>query len=356
MSIDPEDYIPREDEQSKKNPWLALVKDGADTMGKELPPIVELVEGLIAELCKVVIGSGSKSFKTWLTIYILLCISHGKKVWGRPTIRRKVLYVNLELKEETFERRVQIIAKHLGIDVERGWFRHVSLRGKISGLALPVVINRIIETATAHEATVVVCDPVYKLNQGDENSSRDQTLFFNELDRLTTEAKCTLVLNDHFSKGNQSEKDPLDAIRGSSAKGGDVDAAIILRKHQVEECFRVDVIHRELPPVAPFCIGWEFPVMVLRPDLDPEEMKKPKGGKPKAHDPAKILSVIADTTEANPVAISDWAEKAGIKRQTLNGYLPIFRTKGHIQTTGEGTKARRYITKKGLEWLEQEAA
>ena len=29
--------------------------------------------------------------------------------------------------------------------------------------------------------------------------------------------------------GNQAEKDPLDAIRGSSAKGGDVDVAVVLR-------------------------------------------------------------------------------------------------------------------------------
>ncbi len=83
-----------------------------------------------------------------------------------------------------------------------------------------------------------------------------------------TDLQCTAIFNDHSGKGNQSEKDPLDVIRGSSAKGGDLDAAMVLRKHDVDGCFRVDLVHRELAPVAPFCIGWNFPLMELRPDLN----------------------------------------------------------------------------------------
>src|SRR5690606_36585653 len=112
------------------------------------------------------------------------------------------------------------------------------------------------------------------------------------------------------------EKDPLDSIRGSSAKGGDVDAAMVLRRHEVAECFRVDVIHRELAPVEPFVVGWQFPLMALRDDLDPDAMKKLKGGRAKEHDPAKLLSAIADSTDENPVSISSWAESAGVSRTT----------------------------------------
>lgn len=337
--------------------WLSLVEDGADTMTEVLPPTVEVVSGLIAELCKVVIGSGSKSFKTWVTIMLALCIAHGRKFWGRDAIRRRVLYVNLELKPATFKKRVQIIANHIGVTISPGWFHHVSLRGKIAGLSPNQLITRIIELAKHFNAEVVALDPVYKANtEGEENNSRDQTLFFNELDRLTTEAGCTLILNDHFGKGNQSEKDPLDAIRGSSAKGGDVDAAIILRKHEVEDCFRVDVIHRELPPVEPFCIGWNFPVMELRPDLDPEAMKKPKGGRKKAHSFEKLLSVIESTTEQKPISISAWAKAAQIERTTLNGYTEDMRKQGYIRTTGEGKTARQFITLKGLQLIDEEAA
>jgi hypothetical protein len=215
--------------------------------------------------------------------------------------------------------------------------------------ALFEIVTRIIAIALAIEAKVVVLDPVYKANvEGEENNSRDQTLFFNQLDRITTEAKCTVILNDHFGKGDQSMKDPLDAIRGSSAKGGDVDAAMILRRHEVEDCFRVDVIHRELPPVEPFSIGWNFPLMELRPDLDPEAMKKPAGGRARSFDPMELLAVIKDTSPENPISLSAWSAKAKTSRSTLRGYTDAFRSKDFISTTGEGSNARQFITPKGL--------
>lgn len=330
------------------DPWLSLVEDAAAIMREELPPVVELIGGLVTERSKVVIGSGAKSNKTWLSIDVGLSIAHGVPFLGRQTQRRKVLYVNLELKSDTFKRRVQAVATAKGITIEEGAFHHLPLRGRISGLSVNQIVSRIIHVAQMTGAAVVVIDPIYKLNiEGDENSSRDQTLLFNELDRITTEPGCTVLLNDHFSKGNQSEKDPLDAIRGSSAKGGDVDAAIILRRHEVEDCFRVDVVHRELPPVPPFCIGWRFPLMELRPDLEPDKMKTPGRGRSKAIDPRTLLGCIADTTPEKPISISAWADKVGLARQTLSDYLPEIRQKGWVTTVGEGNTARQCITQKG---------
>jgi hypothetical protein len=333
-----------------ENPWLALVEDGADIATKELPPLVEIVEGIVCEQSKLVICSGAKAFKTWLTILMTLCISHGISFLGRPTSRRRVLYCNLELKPSTFDRRLQAIAKALGIAVDKSWFHHLPLRGKTARLKLPKIIDRIIGAAGHFQVKVVVVDPLYKLNtEGEENSTRDQTLLFLEIDRLTTEAGCTAILNDHSGKGNQSEKDPLDVIRGSSAKGGDLDAAMVLRKHEVAGCFSVDMVHRELPPVAPFVLEWKYPLMELRPDLDAAEMKKPKGGQWRKHDPLKLLAAIKNTTAENPIIISAWADRAEVSRQTLQGYLLGLRTRGFISTTGEGAKARQFITNSGRE-------
>lgn len=339
--------------------WLELVGDGAKIVAENLPPIVEIMDGIVAEQSKLVIGSGSKSFKTWLSMDMGLSIAHGKPCLGRQVTRQRVLYVNLELKEQTFKRRLQTVAKAKGITVEEGWFLHLPLRGKMAGLSVSEFVSRIIRLAQHFGATVVIIDPIYKANtEGEENNSRDQTIFFNQLDRITTEAGCTLILNDHFGKGNQSEKDPLDAIRGSSAKGGDVDAAMVLRKHENKDCFRVDVIHRELPPVEPFCLGWKFPLMELRPDLDPDAMKKPKAGRPATYDLRELLAVLAESE--NPASVSDWAKRAGIKRQTLSTrYLPKLRAKGWIKTIGEGNGARQSLTDTGREvaqkYLEESA-
>jgi hypothetical protein len=335
----------------ESGPWPA-VEDAADIMTETLPPVVEIVKGIVAEQCKLVIGSGSKSFKTWLTLDLALSVAHGVPFLERATTRQRVLYVNLELRPQAFQRRLQMVAQAKNITVDRGWFLHLPLRGKLAGLTVFEIVCRIIRLAEEFKAGVVVTDPVYKLNvEGEENNSRDQTVFFNQLDRITTEARCTLILNDHFSKGNQAEKDPLDAIRGSSAKGGDVDAALVLRKHEVENCFRVDIVHRELPPVAPFCIGWDFPLMKPRPDLNPDAMKKAKGGQSKKHDPLDLLSAIASTTAKKPISIAAWAEAARIPRPTLIGYLPAMRAKGWIATVGDGNAARQHVTPAGRKAL-----
>ena len=343
-----EDEPPPRASPIEEDSWFPAVQDAVDIMAEELPPTVEIVEGIIAEQSKLLIGSGSKSFKTWLTMDMALSIAHGVPFLGRATTRRPVLYVNLELKPATFKRRLQEIAKAKNITVEREWLRHLPLRGRMAGMTVDGLVTRIIRLARHFKAGVVIADPVYKMNvEGEENSSLDQTLFFNQLDRITTEGQCTLILNDHFSKGNQSEKDPLDAIRGSSAKGGDVDAGMVLRKHEVDGCFRVDLVHRELPPVDPFCIGWEFPLMRVRTDLCPEAMKKGKPGRRKGHDPIELLAAIMDTTADRPISISAWAKDAGIPRPTLIEYLPDMHGRGWITTVGEGNNARQHITEKG---------
>lgn len=341
------------DTAADDEPWTGLIQDGADIVVEELPPVVEVVECLIAERSKLAIVSSAKSFKTWLTIYLSLSISAGKPFLNFKTARRRVLYINLELKQETFKRRVQAITKALGMTLDRAWFIHLPLRGQLSGLSVSEIVTRIIRLAKRFKAQVVVIDPVFKLNiEGDENSSRDQTVFCNEIDRITTDPRCTVILNDHSGKGNQSEKDPLDVIRGSSAKGGDLDAAMVLRRHDVEECFRVDIVHRELAPVNPFVIGWQYPLMQLREELDPEQMKKAKGGRKKEHDPLKLCAAIEGTSRENPISISAWAKAAGITRQTLDGYLPGMRAQGLIATAGEGNAARQYLTEKGHKAME----
>jgi hypothetical protein len=350
------EYIPDPDEPERAGPtWADLVEDGADLQTKTLPPIVQIVEDILPEQSKLSIVSSAKCFKTWLTIYLGLAIAQGADFLDRHTARRKVLYVNLELKPQTFTRRLQAVARELRITIDPKWFFHLSLRGRLTGLTVAEIVTRIIVISKKFEATVVVIDPLFKLNiEGEENSSRDQTRFCNELDRLTTEGACTAIFNDHSGKGNQSEKDPLDVIRGSSAKGGDLDAAMVLRKHENEQCFRVDLVHRELPPVAPFVIGWEYPLMRVRPDLSPDDMKKVQAGRKRLYKPEQLLKAIKDTTAENPISISAWAECLEMSRQTLQNYLPELRLKNLISTVGEGNNARKYITEKGRELLKDE--
>jgi hypothetical protein len=326
--------------------WSGAVEDGADIQNRELPSVVEVVKGIVTERSKLSIVSGAKSFKTWLTIHLALAISHGRLFLDRPTVQSRVLYVNLELKADTFDRRVQAVAKEMGLTLAPGWFRHLALRGKLAGLGISHVISNLIGVVDRTQSKVIVIDPLFKLNtEGDENSSRDQTVFLNQLDRLTTEAQCTVIFNDHSGKGGQADKEPLDVIRGSSAKAGDLDAAMVLRRHEQEVCFRVDLVHRELPPVAPFVIRWDFPLMRMEDALDAEAMRKP-GRQPK-HDERVLLRGGLCTSPENPISSAQWARNAGVARTTLTEYFNRWRSRGFVLTVSEGSKARQYLTTEG---------
>jgi RecA-family ATPase len=119
----PNEYLQSDDERQvppilAANPWLSEVEDTANTMTEILPPVVEVIQGIVVEGAKIVIGAGSKSYKTWLAILIALAIAHGVPVLDRATTRRRVLFINLELKPATFKRRIQTIANAIGIPVE----------------------------------------------------------------------------------------------------------------------------------------------------------------------------------------------------------------------------------------------
>ncbi len=336
--------------------WNLLVQDAGDIMSEVIPEPTELIEGLLCEQAKLVIGGSSKTYKTWFTLDMSLSLSCGAMFIGRKCRKQRVLYVNFELKESTFKRRIQTIAVAKGIHFDYQQFFHISLRGKISRLNPRQIVDRIVAMALARRCTVVIVDPIYKLNtQGkDENAAGEQTVFLNELDRITTEGKCSLVFDDHFSKGSQSDKDPLDAIRGSSAKGGDVDAAIIIRKHDTEGSFSVDVVHRELAPVAPFVITWQFPLFHPNENLDAADMKQPKKtGRPSTLDAVSILEALEKTTEYRGMTISELMDQLKTKRTTLQRHLESLRLKSLIATIGEGNRAASYITQKGINYLSQ---
>ena len=349
---DAADRFLRSHSEGRRNSWSELLRDGATILSEEIPDPVEIVSGILTENSKLIIGSGSKCFKTWLTMDLALSIAHGQPFLGRSTIRSRVLYVNFELKGRTFDRRIQVVASAKDIHPDPGWFFGLSLRGQLVGRKLHDIVSELIRIAKAKEIHVIVLDPCYKLGvEGDENSSRDITILFNEIDRLTTESGCSVVLNDHAGKGNHGDKDPLDVLRGSSAKGGDLDTAMILRKHREANCFRVDLVHRELAPQPPFVIAWNFPLMTLRKDLSPDEVARGAKGRAREHDPLQLLRHIQDRRLENPVSVSEWSRISNIKRQTLCDYLPIMRNKGWIASVGDGKNARSYVTNCGLQAL-----
>ena len=161
----------------------------------------------------MVLGGGSKSFKTWLLLQLSTCIASGSEWLGSQTMPGRVLYVNFELPEFAIQKRVREICDAMRIEVPLNLMLW-NLRGHAN--SAETILSDISDEAKAGAFSILVIDPLYKLlGILDENSSRDMTNLMNSVERLTVETGAAVAFSSHYSKGNQAAKESRDRISGS---------------------------------------------------------------------------------------------------------------------------------------------
>jgi predicted transcriptional regulator len=311
-----------------------------------LPP--EIIEGVLHQGLKGVLGSNSKARKTWILLDAAISVASGQPFWKWRTRKGRVIYINFEIPRAFIRSRIKCLCDARGIrDVSNldVW----TLRGH--GTALWRLLPALLAKIETGKYVLIIIDPIYKgLGGRDENSAGDIGELCNELEQIAVATGAAVLYAAHFSKGNQAGKEAIDRIGGSGVWTRDADTIITLTKHQVEGAYTVDLILRNQPEQPPFVVEWSFPLMRVASELDPDELKQVAGRK-REHDPRKLLAVIVGTTGEKPISIAAWAAAGNIPRQTLTDYLPEMRQKGWIATTGAGNAARQYLTEKGQKFL-----
>jgi predicted transcriptional regulator len=335
-------------EETAKPEGLPLIMDASEFEAEPLPLPPELVKGLLHQGDKLAIGGGSKSFKTFALLDLALSVAYGLPWLGMETQQGVVCMLNFELRDWSIQRRLFAIEKAKGIVREPGRLHIWNLRGCAANYE--TLIPELTSRLRANKYALTILDPLYKLlGTADENSARDITALLNSLERLNQETRSAIAFGSHFSKGNQAGKESIDRISGSGVFARDPDSIMTLTKLAEEGTFAAEFTLRNLPPLAKFGVRWNYPLFFRDDALNPEDLKQVNSGKPKKYKAAKLLSAIINTTGENPISISAWAGEANVKRSTLRGYLPEFRTNGWIKTAGEGENAGQYITEKGKE-------
>lgn len=180
-----------------------------------------IVEGLLREHEVGTVVGAAKTAKTWFSLGLALAVASGEDFLGMRTYRRKVLYLDYELKPGTFAKRLSMLAPARPIG-----FHFQCLRGEAR---LPSVKD--IETLVRERGFgLVIVDSLYRTGWISEENSNDSTSRdLTCLQRLTRETPCSLLCVDHTAKGGGSERSAVDAARGASAKGGFYDALLVLR-------------------------------------------------------------------------------------------------------------------------------
>ncbi len=304
-SPQPEEVTPEMIEIRKRAAKLPPIEDLADFLNRDIPLPPALIHGVMRQGDSMVLGSSSKSYKTFTLLDLGLSIAHGVPWIGFDTTQGRVLFINFELKPYSIKKRIQDILGARHLTYEPGTFEIWNLRGKAE--QYDVIIPAIIERIKAKQFAAVILDPLYKLlGDLDENCAGDMNKLMNELEQVTIEAGASIILAAHYSKGNQAAKNPMDRISGSGVLTGRAgDTYVNLTPHEEEKSYSVEVTVRDFAPVEPFVITFEHPVMMRNERLNPKKLKTAL-----CKEPVYTVEDLVDLLVVEDLSKSELKEKA----------------------------------------------
>ena len=240
----------------------------------DMPPVKpELIEGILRQGHKMLLVSSSKAGKTFALIELAVAIAEGRRWLGFRCKQGRVLYLNMELDEASFDDRVKRVYNALELsNPHQENIDIVHLRGKIE--TLDKLVPQIVKTMKSTEYAAIILDPTYKLGIGDENAAEAVVKFTNAIDRIAN-AGASVIYAHHHSKGAQGSKASMDRASGSGVFARDADALLDMielriptdKAEQVKAeygekatAWRMDATLREFPRIEPVNILFSYPL------------------------------------------------------------------------------------------------
>ena len=296
------------------------------------PP--QVIEGLLHQGCKMILGGTSKSNKSWCLLDLAMSVASGEKWWGHRCARMPVVYINFELPRWSIGQRINALAgarpecQGLG-DTLALW----NLRGRSADLSR--LRPKLEEQLARHAFGLIILDPAYKLlGERDENANGEIASLMNEFEALAQSSGAAVVVAHHFAKGDSSAKTAIDRMSGAGAWARDPDSILILTPHEEPDCFTVSAILRNLPQRPEFVVEWDYPLMRLAPELNPGALRRPQSKNKVCADREFVEAVIR--TEGKPFTRIVNEARAALKMspRTTATYLKRLVAGGVIQSGG----------------------
>ena len=306
----------------------------------ELPPLV--IHYLLHQASKMLLGGNSKGRKTWALMDLALSVATGNEWWGFHTRRGCVCYVNLELQPAFFRQRMRKIIETRSLQPERGSFFAWHLRG----YAKPMnqLVSDLLVFLQQHRFSLIIIDPIYKTlpaTHGAENDSAIITQLLNDVEAIAVETNAAVLFSSHFSKGDQSEKEAVDRVSGSGAWARDPDSVLTMTPHEEPDAFTVEATLRNLAPIKPFVVKWDYPLFVRQEDADPDKLKRPKGkGRPVENTPDELLTAMKGTVWRTAELQKHVAKEEGITPRVFYRLWAELKKAGKVVETGDGAWQR----------------
>ncbi|MEI6193510.1 MAG: AAA family ATPase [Verrucomicrobiota bacterium] len=264
------------------------------------PPICppQLVRGLLHQGCKMILGGTSKSNKSWCLLDLALSVASGKPWWGLDCHAAPVVYVNFELQPWALQERLRAL-RHARPEVAEAG-RNLALwnlRGRNADITL--LRPKLEEHLSRHKFGLIIIDPAYKvLGNRDENANGEIADLMNQFEELAQSSGAAVVVAHHFAKGDSTAKSAIDRMSGAGAWARDPDTIMILTPHEEDGAFTVSTILRNLPQLPDFVVAWDYPLMRLAADLNPDALRRPQAKNKVCTDHEFMEAVLTDDAKA----------------------------------------------------------
>ena len=249
---------------------------GIEPMDMESPIVLDevLIEGVMRRGDKMCVAGPSKAYKSFSLIQLAIAVSCGGKWLGWRCKQGRVLYINCELRGESFRSRVWEVASKMDGARRESIAENMdvwNMRGRTQPLETSK--DHIIEQAESRKYDVIILDPIYKLFAGDENSAEEVSAFMLAMDELAMRLHASVVYCHHHSKGAKGGVSAQDRFSGSGVFARDCDELIDvspldLKDHSVTEwgyektatAWRIETVIRDFEPKRPLDVVFEYPV------------------------------------------------------------------------------------------------
>jgi hypothetical protein len=129
-----------------------------------------------------------------------------------------------------------------------------------------------------------------------------------------------VVVAHHFAKGDSTAKSAMDRMSGAGAWARDPDSIVVLTPHEEESCFTVTSILRNLPQLPEFVVAWDYPLMRLAKDLNPDALRRPQA-KNKVCSDKEFVDQFISATQTSWGAIVNVPSENAVSPVTTDRYL-----------------------------------
>jgi hypothetical protein len=287
------------------------------------PPVAppQIIEGVLHQGCKMILGGTSKSNKSWCLLDLALSVASGQPWWGRKCVKLPVVYINFELHNWALAQRMAALCTGRPECTGMGDTLHLwNLRGHNADLTL--LRPKLEEQLTRHQFGLIILDPAYKvLGNRDENANGEIASLMNELEAMAQKTGAAIVVAHHFAKGDSTAKNAMDRMSGAGAWARDPDSIMVLTPHEEPDCFTVTSILRNLPQLPEFVVAWDYPLMRVASDLNPDALRRPQAKNKVCSDKEFVDVAVGHRGQTFTKIIQEAEAQLGMSRRTAMNYL-----------------------------------